>query len=244
MCTTCLTRRRFLTLAPAAAGLSGCDIELVSEAEVERMGLQAWSEIRRAKPLSQNAEYRDAVARVAGRMLRAAGHSAGDWEFAVFADPTANAFALPGGKIGIHEGMLGVTATEDQLAAVIGHEIGHLDADHAQERLSAQVASGWGLRIVAWLLNAGDIEYAEEIAAALGLGVEVGLLRPYGRDQETEADALGVRMMAEAGFTPGGAVELWRRMEAAAGGRGPEFLSTHPAPRSRIAALEALIATL
>ncbi|WGH77474.1 M48 family metallopeptidase [Jannaschia ovalis] len=244
MCQSCLNRRRFLMLAPAAAGLSGCDIELVSDAEAERMGLAAWSELRQAKPLSRNADYRETVARVAGRLLGAAGHSPGDWEFAVFADPTANAFALPGRKIGVHEGMLELAATEDQLAAVIGHEIGHVDAEHAQERMSAQVASGWGLRIVAWLLNAGDVEYAEEIAAALGLGVEVGLLRPYGREQETEADALGVRAMAAAGYTPSEAIALWQRMEAASGGRGPEFLSTHPAPQSRIEALETLIATL
>jgi predicted Zn-dependent protease len=241
MCTTCLSRRRFLTLAPVAVGVSGCDIDLVSDAEAERMGLAAWAEMTARKPLSANPEYAETVGRVAGRLLRAAGHSPGDWEFAVFADETANAFALPGRKIGVHEGMLRLTATEGQLAAVIGHEIGHVEAEHSQERMSAQVASNWAMRVVAWLLNLGEIEYADEIAAALGLGVEVGLLRPYGREQEEEADALGVAAMMRADYDPRQAIELWRRMETAGGARGPEFLSTHPAPRSRIEALERLI---
>ncbi|MEM7642941.1 MAG: M48 family metallopeptidase [Pseudomonadota bacterium] len=198
------------------------------------MGIAAWQDMTATKPLSSNADYADVVGRVAGRLLRAAGHSPGDWEFAVFADPSANAFALPGRKIGVHEGMLHLTATEGQLAAIIGHEIGHIEAEHSKERMSAQVASGWGVRIAGWLLNAGEIEYADEIAAALGLGVEVGLLRPYGRGQEEEADELGVIAMAEAGYDPAEAIGLWRRMEAAGGQRLPEFLSTHPAPRNRI----------
>ncbi|WP_298429063.1 M48 family metallopeptidase [uncultured Jannaschia sp.] len=244
MCDLCLSRRRFLTVMPLAATVSACDVSLVSDAEAERMGLAAWRDMTAQKPLSSNAEYAEVVGRVAGRLLRAAGHAPGEWEFAVFADRSANAFALPGRKIGIHEGMMRLTATEDQLAAVIGHEIGHIDAEHSKERMSAQAASGWGVRVVAWLLNWGEIEYAEEIAAALGLGVEVGILRPYGREQEEEADALGVRSMVEADFDPRGAIELWRRMEAAQGARGPEFLSTHPAPRSRIRNLEAVIDSL
>jgi predicted Zn-dependent protease len=243
MC-TCLSRRRFLTLAPVAAGVSGCDISLVSDAEAERMGLAAWQEMTQRKPLSANVEYGEIVAQVAGRLLRAAGHAPGEWEFAVFADQTANAFALPGRKIGVHEGMLRLTSTEGQLAAVIGHEIGHVEAEHSKERMSAQVASNWGMRVVAWLLNLGEIEYAEEIAAALGLGVEVGILRPYGRGQEEEADALGVEAMVRADYDPREAIALWQRMEAARGSGPPEFLSTHPAPQSRIEALEELIAQM
>jgi predicted Zn-dependent protease len=244
MCQVCFSRRRFLALAPAAVAVSGCDVSLVSDAEAERMGLAAWQEMTSRKPLSSNAEYAEVVGQVAGRLLRAAGHSPGEWEFAVFADRSANAFALPGRKIGVHEGMLRLTGTEGQLAAVIGHEIGHVEAEHSKERMSAQVASSWGMRVVSWLLKLGEVQYAEEIAAALGLGVEVGILRPYGRGQEEEADALGVEAMIRADYDPREAIRLWERMEAATGSRTPEFLSTHPAPRSRIEALEDVIAEM
>ena len=244
MCLACgpapLSRRRFLQGAALSAPLTaaGCDLPfLVSEAEAARMGQEAWAQIRAKTPLSRDARLAGIVRRVAGRLLRAAGHDVTGWEFAVFAGPTVNAFALPGKKIGIYEGMMQLAADEGQVAAVIGHEIGHVDAAHSRERMSAQMAGNAVVRVIAWLLNAGEVEYAEEIAGALGVGLEFGVLRPYGRGQEAEADVLGLRTMAAAGYDPAAAIGLWERM-AARGGRGaPEFLSTHPAPRSRIEAL-------
>ena len=152
-----------------------------------------------------------------------------------------NAFALPGNRIGVYEGMVRLAADEAPLAAVIGHEIGHVEADHSRERMSAQVAGNAALRLVSWLLDLGEVELGEEIAGALGVGLEFGVLRPYGRGQEEEADLLGLELMVRAGYRPEAAVELWERMDAR-GGRGPEFLSTHPAPRSRIEALREAIA--
>ncbi len=159
----------------------------------------------------------------------------------VFARPDVNAFALPGRKIGVFEGMFAVTANRDQLAAIVGHEIGHLQAEHGQERMSAQVAQGWFMRLVSLVLNLGDVQYAAEIAAALGLGMQYGLLMPYSRRQELEADRLGLFAMADAGYRPEEAVQLWRRMETATRGGPPEFLATHPAPASRIQEIEELL---
>ncbi len=245
MCQTCLSRRSFLTLAGAGA-VAGCDgpPDLVSDEEVEAMGLRAWQDIRETTETSGNRDYQAALDQVASRLLLAQQVDPAQWEVVVFASPQINAFALPGGKIGVYEGMFDVFANEDQLAAIVGHEIGHLGAEHAQKRMSAQVAKNAGIRILSWVLNMGDVQYAAEIAAALGLGVEVGLLLPYSRDQELEADRLGLKTMDLAQYDPREAVDLWRRMQAAQGNRGPEFLATHPTPDNRIAQIEQILETL
>ena len=244
-----LGRRDFLRLGGASLVplLAGCDdppVELVSDETMEAMGLQAWEDIRATSPATSDSRLQTAVDRVSARLLAAAGEAPRDWEVVVFARPEVNAFALPGGKIGIFEGMFGVIGSEDQLAAILGHEIGHLQAEHGQERVSAQLTADWGLSLVSLLLQLGDVEYAGEIAAALGLGVEYGLLLPYSREQELEADRLGLGTMAAAGFEPAEAAELWRRMDAAVTGRTPDFLATHPAPAARIEAIEAMLPEL
>ena len=245
MCTACPSRRRFLRAGAALAlplAATGCDLPaLVSDAEAVRMGREAWDAIVARTPASRDAPSVRAVRRVTERLLEAGGHDARDWRVAVFAGPTVNAFALPGNRVGVYEGMVRLAADEARLAAVIGHEIGHVEAEHSQERMSAQAAGNAVTRLVAWLLNLGEIEFAEEIAGALGVGLEFGVLRPYGRGQEEEADLLGLDLMARAGYAPGAAVELWERMDAL-GGRVPAFLSTHPAPRRRIEALREAIA--
>ncbi|TGN61580.1 M48 family peptidase [Paracoccus liaowanqingii] len=244
MCRCHIDRRAMLKLSGASSLslLAGCDdIDLVSDATVEAMGLQAWAEIRTATPASPDPALQRILAEVAERLLIAAGEASSNWEVLVFRGSEINAFALPGRKIGIYEGMFGVVQNRDQLAAIVGHEIGHLQAEHSQERMSAQVAQNWGLRALSWVLRAGEVEYAAEIAAALGVGLEYGLVLPYSRRQELEADRLGLITMAGAGFQPAEAVSLWQRMEAATAGRGPEFLATHPAPQSRIAAIKAML---
>lgn len=239
------TRRHVLGCMAAAAvpALSGCDapVQIVSDEKVEAMGLRAWAEIRSSSPLGRNPDYQAALDRVSARLLSARGEVPGDWEVLVFGRPEVNAFALPGRKIGVFEGMFGVVGSLDQLAAIVGHEIGHLQAEHSQERINAQLTAEWGLEILAFLMALGGIDYAREIAAALGVGVEYGLVLPYSRRQELEADRLGLETMAIAGFEPAEAVELWRRMEVAAGPRLPEFLATHPAPASRIQAIEEML---
>jgi predicted Zn-dependent protease len=240
-----MTRRNLLKFVGAGALplLSGCNppFNLVSDETVERMGLLAWEELRAASPVARNPELQAALDRVSARLLSAAGQDRADWEVVVFAGPNINAFALPGNKIGVFQGMFGVIGSDDQLAAIVGHEIGHLHSEHSQERMSVQLAANWGLNLVSLLLRVGNVEFAGEIAAALGLGVEYGLVLPYSRRQELEADRLGLQTMASAGFAPEQAIELWRRIDVAAGPGAPEFLATHPAPASRIEAIEEML---
>ena len=244
MCIARPSRRRFLAgnvLAPALLA-TGCSPPLpVSEGEAARMGREAWTEIRARTPTSTSREAAALVGRASARLLEAAGEDPRDWEIATFAGDTVNAFALPGNRIGVYEGMVRLAADEARLAAVIGHEIGHVAADHSRERMSAEVAGNAAVRFVAWLLDWGEVEFADEIAGALGVGLEFGVLRPYGRGQEEEADLLGLDLMARAGYPPDAAVELWERMDARGRG-GFEFLSTHPAPASRIETLREAIA--
>lgn len=247
MCQCRMNRRMMLGLSGAAAlpMLAGCDdVDLVSDETVEAMGLEAWADIRQSSPAVADSDLQGALTQVSTRLLRAANEVPDAWEVLVFSGPEINAFALPGRKIGVYEGMFQVVANEDQLAAIVGHEIGHLQAEHSQERMNAQVARGWGMRALSLVLQLGEVEYAAEIAAALGVGVEYGLVLPYSRRQELEADRLGLLTMAGAGFRPEEAVTLWQRMDAAIGDRAPEFLATHPAPQSRIAEIEAMLVDL
>lgn len=233
--------------AAAAPLLGGCDegdgfpIQLVSDETVRQLGLESWQRIRAQTPVSRDRDLQQTLRLVGDRLLTAAGEDTARWEMLVFAGPEVNAFALPGGKIGVFEGMFRVAAEADQLAAVIGHEIGHIQAEHSQERLSAFAAKQFGLQLVSVALQLGDVRYANEIAALLGAGVEFGLVLPYSRRQELEADRLGLFGMAQARFDPRAAVELWQRMDRFAGQRAPAFLSTHPAPQARIEALERLL---
>jgi len=238
-----MMRRSLLLILLLALG--GCDwlprFSLVSDAQVERSGLEAWGALRQSTPPSGDAALQAELDAIATRLLIAAGERPEDWEAVVFAGQEPNAFALPGNKIGVFEGMFPIAGGPDEIAAVVGHEIGHLQADHSQSRMSAELAKSFGLRLIAFLLNLGDVQFAAEIAAALGLGAEYGLVLPYSRRQELEADAHGLELMAAAGYDPEAAVDLWRRMEAAGAGRLPGFLSTHPAPQDRIEAIEAML---
>jgi predicted Zn-dependent protease len=231
--------------AGATITLSGCDeVSLVSDRKVEEMGLVAWQEITQQTPESRSADLRQVTTEIADRLLRAGGEAPQDWEVRVFASPQVNAFALPGRKIGIYEGMFNVARSRDQVAAIIGHEIGHLEADHAQKRISAQIAKDQGLRLLSWALQASEIEFAADIAGALGVGLDLGLVLPYSRRQEVEADRFGVILMAEAGYVPEEAITLWQNMQTAAGQRGPDFLATHPNPYARIEEIRELLPQL
>ncbi len=228
MCTNCLPflarpvdRRRLLvglTTAAAAPALSGCEriaSALVPSAEIERLGLEAWARLRARVPASTDGTAQRAARTIADRLLLADGDDPAAWEVLVFASPEINAFVLPGRKIGIFEGLVATAGSADELAAVIGHEIGHLTANHAEERVVASVAQDLGVRLVALALDWGDVPFGEEVAAAFGMGVEFGLARPYGRAQELEADRLGLFTMARAGYDPRAAILFWERMDRA-----------------------------
>ena len=245
-----LSRRRFLVtmaggdgvaLAGCAGGGTGLGFNMVSDEEVRALGVKSWQELRAKTPVSANAEYPAALERVAGRLLVAAGENPAAWEAVVFQGSSANAFALPGNKIGVFEGLFRYARSEAQLAAVVGHEIAHNQRNHAQERVSSAMATNIGVQIIGLALGAGGVGGASTIAGLLGAGAEYGVILPFSRNQELEADRLGLINMARAGYDPRAAIQLWINMERAGGPRGPSWLSTHPAPGDRIARLEAMM---
>ena len=161
-----------------------------------------------------------------------------EWEVVVFDEPSANAFALPGGYIGVHTGLLDVAQNQDQLATVLGHEVGHVIAEHSNERVSQSQLLQTGMQLGAVALDMSEVSYRNEIMQALGLGAQFGVVLPFSRTHESEADEIGLELMAKAGFEPQQSVALWQNMAKQGGARQPEFLSTHPAPSSRITQLQ------
>ncbi|MDH3727475.1 MAG: M48 family metallopeptidase, partial [Myxococcales bacterium] len=163
----------------------------------------------------------------------------GKWEALVFDDPTPNAFALPGGKIGVHTGMLDVATTPGQLAAVLGHEVGHVLLRHGNERMSQSILAESAISASSAAAGAAAPEYQDLIVGGLGVGAQYGVLLPFSRKHEVEADQVGQIFMAEAGFYPAEAITLWQKM-AELGSEAPEqWQSTHPSDETRIARLHA-----
>ena len=207
---------------------------------MDAMGAQSFQDLKQKTPIDSSPADNAYVRCIAMPITVAARGrtSVENWEIVVFKDPTANAFALPGGKIGVHTGIMSVAKSDAQLAAVLGHEIGHVIARHGDERVS-QGMLAQGVMIGAGTL-ASDSPYRGLILGALGLGTQFGVLLPYSRTQESEADLIGQKLMAEAGFDPRQSVELWKNMMSASGNKAPaEWMSTHPANQSRIEALQA-----
>lgn len=163
-----------------------------------------------------------------------------DWSFRLVNDPSVNAFALPGGKVVIFTGLLPVTQTEEALAVVVGHEIGHIIAHHASERVSQQLALQGVSAIGGALL--GSSTRAQIGMAVFGLGAQYGVMLPFSRQQELEADEIGLIVMALAGYDPRVAIPFWTRMsQMGSGGNIPAFLSTHPTDAQRIAHIEQIM---
>ena len=218
-------------------GGTGLGFSMVSDEEVRTLGVKSWQQLRAKTPASTNAGYRAMLDRVSGRLLAAAGENPAAWEAVVFRGASANAFALPGNKIGVFEGLFKYAETEAQLAAVVGHEIAHNQQKHAEERVSSAMATNIGVQIIGVALGAAGVGGASTIAGLLGAGAEYGIVLPFSRNQELEADRLGLFIMARAGYDPREAITLWQNMSKS-GSRSPEFLSTHPGPENRIAQLD------
>jgi predicted Zn-dependent protease len=213
--------------------------KMMSDTEMAQMGVAAFADISKQTPPSRDALANAKVTCVANAITQTLTgvNTQNNWEVRVFADDTPNAFALPGGKIGVNTGLLKVARTQGQLAAVIGHEVSHVTEGHANERVSAQYASQTFLQLASVLADASSPGYGQMIGL-LGAGVQVGVLLPYDRKHESEADLLGLDLMAKAGFDPRESIALWRNMSEAGGGQPPEFLSTHPSHGTRIRDLE------
>lgn len=231
----------FVLVACATSPLGREQLILFPEDQVNEMGATAYRELKATTPRNERAavnEYVDCVAGAITRRLEGEEGGGGPWEVTVFAEDQVNAFALPGRKIGVYQGLLSVADNQHQLATVIAHEVAHVLARHSNERISTQFAASAGLDLVSAL--AGEPTATKQtLFGLLGLGTQVGVLLPFNRRQESEADLLGLQVMAEAGFDPEQSVALWRNMSAAAGDSPPEFLSTHPSGESRIQALQA-----
>ncbi len=216
---------------------------LLSESAEVQMGLDAYRQVLRKAKLSTDAAATEQVRRVGRRIAEATGRTDYQWEFNLIEDKQANAFCLPGGKVAVYTGILPVTRDEAGLAAVLGHEVAHAIARHGGERVSESLLVQVGLAATQVALARNDPATVQQVTVLLGAGATVGLLLPWSRHQESEADHLGLIYMAKAGYHPAAARDLWMRMEEAARGRGgpPEFLSTHPSAATRIRQIEAWI---
>lgn len=238
---------RWMKLTPVCimvAGLAACEtapitgrsqLILVNDAEVQALGLQAYQEMKKKQPLSSNRSLNARVQRVGRDIARISPKPDWDWEFSLFDNDSPNAFALPGGKVGVNTGLFKAAKNDDQLAAVMGHEVAHAIARHGAERMSqGQLAQAGGVAV-------GVATGSQAYVGAYSALAQFGFALPNSRTQESEADHIGLLYMAEAGYDPRGAVELWRNMQEI-GGNGPtEWMSTHPSPGNRIKRLEELM---
>ncbi len=203
-------------------------LKLVSDQQMNEMGVAAFTDLKQKKPETKDSRaiaYVNCVARNVTSVMP----GGINWEVRVFEDKSVNAFALPGGKIGVFTGLLKVAQNQDQLATVIGHEVAHVIAGHSSERVSESMAAQLGGQ-VAQATTGVDPQM-------LGLAANVFFLMPHSRTQEAEADILGMDYMAKAGFDPHAAIALWQNMSKAGGDKPPELLSTHPSDQTRIAGL-------
>lgn len=242
-----------VVLGLAVALLSGCytvpetgrrSLMLVSAGEELQLGATEFTNVKSQQKVSTDPALNARVRRVGERIAQAVGNDlpSAQWEFVVFDDPKEiNAFALPGGKVGVYSGLLRVAQTDDELAVVMGHEIGHVTARHGSERMSQALLIALG----GLALDAGlkDNSNRDAWLAAYGVGSAVGVVLPYSRLNENEADEIGLIYAAKAGYDPRAGVTFWQRMmeEGKDKTKLPAFLSTHPADARRIEHIQSLL---
>ncbi|MGQ4879182.1 M48 family metallopeptidase [Billgrantia sp. LNSP4103-1] len=238
---------RCAAVATLALTLSACttsptgrqQLTLMSDDQLNQMGQQAFEQYQQDLPPAGQAQQRYAEC-VASAIVEVLPEQERDknWQIRVFESEQANAFALPGGYMGVNTGLLDIATNQDQLASVIGHEIGHVLARHANERVSTQTSTQLALSV---LSSAAGLEGpgGEQLMGALGLGAQYGILLPFSRRHESEADVVGLRLMADAGFDPRASIALWENMGGQGGSSPPEWMSTHPSHGQRIQGLQA-----
>lgn len=235
-----------LALAPSCATVPGSgrsQLKLIPQDQEVALGRQAYREaLQGAAVVTSGPDY-EMVKRVGERVAHAARQlypdpaKSFDWEFNLIDEPdTANAWALPGGKSAVYTGLLPITRDEDGLAAVLGHEVFHALGHHGVERMSQEFGLDKLLTGVSFYLGANgeDPQKSRRALALLGAGAQVGILLPFSRAHESEADEYGLYLAAAAGYDPNAAIGLWERMGALGGARPPLFLSTHPSEATRI----------
>lgn len=216
-----------LWLASCATSPTGrTQLLLMPESQMAEMGRAAFVQMQGEMPRSTDAAATAYVRCVANAIVAVLqpqdvqGLAVDRWEVELFQDDSANAFALPGGRMGVHTGLLDVAQTPDQLAAVLGHEVGHVLARHGNARVSSTQLAQTGLSIASVFIG-GDPATQQQLMGLLGAGVQYGVLMPFGRADESEADEIGLMLMARAGFDPAQAITLWQNMSASSAGRRP-----------------------
>lgn len=215
----------------------------LSSQQEEQLGLQSYREVLSESEVVQSGPERDMVVRVADRLARATGEAAKDfkWQVNLVRSPQVNAFCLPGGKIVVYTGILPYTRNEAALAAVMGHEMAHAVARHGSQRLLRTSLAQTLLTGANYSMGNMDPQQRQTIMAALGAGAQYGVILPFSREHETEADEMGLLYMARAGYDPHEAISFWQRMSTSGGQQPPEFASTHPSHGRRIQDLEAFM---
>lgn len=213
---------------------------LMSAAEEAALGADAFTQIKKSEKISTNAALNARIQGIGKRIAGAVGRDLpnAQWEFVVFESDELNAFALPGGKVGFYTGLINLAANDDEIAIVMGHEVAHVTSRHGAERQSQAMLIGVGG--AALNIGAQNTQYKDYFMLAYGVGSTLGSLA-YSRAHETEADEIGLKFAARAGYDPRAGAAFWRKMAAReSGGRPPKLLSTHPASADRIANLERL----
>lgn len=254
-------QRLVLTLVMASVMVWACSrvpitgrkqLSLVPESEMQSMSYQQYDQFLKENKLSKDSQATAMVKRAGSRIQHAVEAYMRDnkmtdqldgyaWEFNLIDSKDVNAWCMPGGKVVVYTGILPVCKDENGLAVVMGHEIAHAVARHGSERMSqGLLAQGLGTALAVAVAN--EPETTQQLwMTAFGVGAQVGVLLPFSRQQESEADHLGLIFMAMAGYDPKASVDFWQRMAEAGGGKPPEFLSTHPSDETRIANLKKLI---
>jgi len=244
----------FFLVSCATVPLTGRrQLTLISANEINSMSFKSYDTFLSEHKVIKNTAEAQMVKRVGMRIQRSveryfseqnlSGRLKGyKWEFNLVNEPTVNAWCMPGGKVVVYTGILPITKDETGLAVVMGHEIAHAVADHGNERMSQGLLVQMGGIALSQAISEKPGETQNLFLAAYGMGAQVGMLLPYGRLHESEADHLGLIFMAMAGYDPQAAVKFWQRMaESKTGGSPPEFLSTHPSDENRINNLKKLL---
>lgn len=240
-------RRVLLVLTAAAAALAAChtvpytgrhELLLVSSDQEQQLGLTQYQQTLQQSKLSSDPAQVEMVRRVGQRIAAAANRPDYKWEFNVIDDPkTVNAWCLPGGKVAVYTGILPLTKDDTGLAVVLGHEVSHALARHGAERMSEGLLANFGGAALGALMASKPAEAQQLYGAAYGVGVQAGVMLPHSRKQESEADHIGLILMAKAGYDPRAAVDFWQRMRAQNGGGQTglaRYLSDHPTDDQRV----------
>lgn len=244
--------KKIILLSISILSLSSCvtlpetgqkKLLLTSVDQENQMGTEGYKEVLTKSKLANKLPAYNVLQRVGSRIAAVTGQSDFKWEYNLIEDKQLNAWCMPGGKIAVYTGILPMMKTEAGMAAVLGHEVAHATLRHSGQRMTQQLGTQMVLGLAGMSLN--NSPYQKELMAAMGAGATVGFILPYGRSHETEADMIGLKYMAEAGYDPREALEFWKRFaKVTEGGAPPEFLSTHPGGATRIRNIQKQMKTM